>query len=665
MKIGFFACLIASLSACGDRLVDFDDGADGANAAPTVTSTLPVNEATGVALNSRLSATFSEAMDPATLDATTFAVRQGLTPVSGTVTVNGATNTATFTPAAALATSLLYTATITTGAQDSGGTALAAEHTWSFTTAPNAAPPVVTATTPLDVATGVGTNAKPTATFSKAMDPATLGATTFTLRQGATSVSGAVTVNGATNTATFTPAAALGTNLVYTATITTGARDSGGTALAAEHTWSFTTAPTATPPTVTSTLPVNGAPGVALNAAPSATFSDPMDPATLDTAAFSVTQGSTPVSGAVAYNSATNTATFTPAAALSANLVYTATITTGAKNSAGTALSANHTWSFTTAPNAAPPTVTATTPSNVATNVSINAKPTATFSKAMDPATLGTTTFTIRQGATPVSGAVSVNGATNTATFTPAAALGTGLVYTATVTTGARDLAGTGLATNHTWTFTTAACSQAPVALRSASSFVVLAGSTVTSTGPTSITGDLGVSPGTAVTGFPPGTVVGAQHAGDPTAAQGVADLTTAYNDAAGRTLCPVSVAGNLGGQTLAPGLYSSTSSLEISSGDLTLDAQGDGDAVFIFQMASTLTTTAGRQVVLANGAKAANVFWQVGTSATLGTTSAFQGTIMADQAVTLNNGATLNGRALARIAAVNLDSNTIVRPAP
>jgi hypothetical protein len=201
--------------------------------------------------------------------------------------------------------------------------------------------------------------------------------------------------------------------------------------------------------------------------------------------------------------------------------------------------------------------------------------------------------------------------------------------------------------------------------LGSAANFVVLAGSTATNTGPSSLTGDLGVSPGTAVTGFPPGSVVGATHAGDPTAAQGIADLTTAYNDAAGRTLCPVTVAGNLGGQTLAPGLYKSTSSLEISSGDLTLDAQGDGDAVFIFQTASTLTTTGGRQVTLTNGAKSANVYWQVGSSATLGTTSAFQGTIMADQAITLNTGATLNGRALARIGAVNLDSNTIVKPAP
>ena len=206
---------------------------------------------------------------------------------------------------------------------------------------------------------------------------------------------------------------------------------------------------------------------------------------------------------------------------------------------------------------------------------------------------------------------------------------------------------------------------QAPVALGSAASFAVLAGSTATNTGASTVTGDLGVSPGTAVTGFPPGTVTGATHAGDATAAQAQIDLTTAFNDAAGRSVGAVTVAGNLGGQTLTPGLYKSTSSLEISSGDLTLDAQADANGVFIFQMASTLTTTAGRQVILSGGAKASNVFWQVGSAATLGTTSVFKGTILADQSITLNTGATLDGRALARIAAVTLDANTITTQAP
>ncbi len=210
---------------------------------------------------------------------------------------------------------------------------------------------------------------------------------------------------------------------------------------------------------------------------------------------------------------------------------------------------------------------------------------------------------------------------------------------------------------------TTAA--QAPLPLGAAANFVVLAGSTVANTGLTMVNGDLGLSPGSAVTGFPPGTVTGTQHVTDITAAQAQLDLTTAYNDAAGRSVGPISVSGNLGGQTLAPGLYKSTSALEISSGDLTLDAQGDANGVFIFQMASTLTTTAGRQVILSGGAKAANVFWQVGSSATLGTTSVFKGTIMANQSITLTTGATLEGRALTSIGAVTLDSNTITLPAP
>ena len=170
------------------------------------------------------------------------------------------------------------------------------------------------------------------------------------------------------------------------------------------------------------------------------------------------------------------------------------------------------------------------------------------------------------------------------------------------------------------------------------------------------------MSPGTAVTGFPPGSVVGGSiHSADGPAGTAQVDLTAAYNDAAGRT-SPTVVAGDLGGQTLPAGLYKSTSSLGIT-GVLTLDGGGNSNSVFIFQVASALTTASGSQVVLIGGAQAANIFWQIGSSATLGTTSIFNGTILAQVSISLATGAVLNGRALARTGAVTLDTNTVGNP--
>jgi hypothetical protein len=412
-----------------------------------------------------------------------------------------------------------------------------------------------------------------------------------------------------------------------------------------------------------SSSPVNGSTNVTVNESPTAIFSRAMNPATINALTFTLMQGATAVPGVVTYDTTFDTATFSPTQPLSTQLTYTATLTTGAQDPTGAGLAADYVWSFTTNP--AGPTVLSTTPMDLALNVSINERPTATFSEAMNPVTLNSSTFTLMQGLNVVNGTVSLDNATHVAMFTPLVQLGLNLVYTATVTTGAADQGGVGLATDHVWSFTTGACSQSPVDLRSASTFAALAGSTLTSTGPSSITGDLGVSPGTAVSGFPAGTYTGSLHAGDVVSAQAMGDLATAYGDAQGRSLCAVTVDGDLGGQTLTPGLYKSTSSISVAGGDLTLDAQGDSDAIFIFQIASTLTTTSGRQVILTRGAKASNIVWQVGTSATFGTTTAFQGTVIADQAVTLETGATLNGRALAHIAAVTLDANTVVVPTP
>lgn len=310
------------------------------------------------------------------------------------------------------------------------------------------------------------------------------------------------------------------------------------------------------------------------------------------------------------------------------------------------------------------PVVSSAAPINGATSVALGSNIAAGFSEAMSAYTINAVSFRLNQGTTAISG--TVNYAGGIATFDPAVNLSPLTLYTATITTAAQDLAGNPLATNMVWSFTTAnvTAGVAPVKFGWADGFGVLAGSTVTNTGATVVNGDLGVSPGTAVTGFPPGFVYGTIHAGDQTAAQAQLNLTAAYNDAAGRTEGAILLAGNLGGLTLAPGLYKSTSSLEISSGDLTLDGQGKADAVFIFQMASTLTTTVGRRVILIGGAQAANITWQVGSSATLGTSSVFKGNIVAMASITVTTGASVEGRLLARTGAVTLDANTVVIPA-
>jgi hypothetical protein len=203
-----------------------------------------------------------------------------------------------------------------------------------------------------------------------------------------------------------------------------------------------------------------------------------------------------------------------------------------------------------------------------------------------------------------------------------------------------------------------ALAAQPPVGLGTDGAFAVLAGQTVTNTGSSTINGDLGVSPGAAVTGFPPGTVNGSTHEADAVAGQAQLDLTTAYNDAAGRTPF-VSVPADLTGLTLTAGVYQNSSALGLT-GALTLDAQGNPNAVFIFQAGSTLITGVGSSVNLINGAQACNVFWQVGSSATLGATSTFDGSILALSSISMNNGVTLDGRALARNGAVTLIDDTI-----
>lgn len=202
----------------------------------------------------------------------------------------------------------------------------------------------------------------------------------------------------------------------------------------------------------------------------------------------------------------------------------------------------------------------------------------------------------------------------------------------------------------------------AVVALGTTSTFAVLAADSIHSTGATVITGDVGVSPGTIVTGFPPATSSGAVQTGNAAAATAEADLLLAINDVTARSTNVVTLSGALDGIELSPGLYSTTSPLTLT-GTVTLNALGDPDAIFIIRTSSSLTTSAGSKVVLTGGAQAKNVVWLVGTTATLGSDSIFQGTILADQSITLNSGARLTGRVLSRTGAVTLDASVIVVP--
>ncbi|HWW06789.1 Ig-like domain-containing protein [Collimonas sp.] len=581
--------------------------------------------------------------------------------------------------------------------------------------------PTVIFTNPAAGATGVAINTKITASFSKAMTPATITATTFTLTApGAAAVTGSVVFNATDNIATFAPTGNLPPNTRFTATITAAAQDAGGVALASNFVWTFTTGASAdtTAPTVISSNPLNAGTAVPINQKVTAVFSEAMDPATITPSAFTVTgPAATPVPGTVTYAASGNTAIFTPISNLAANTTFTATISSGTQDLAGNALASNFTWTFTTGAVADTtlPTVISTNPADTASGVCTSKSINASFSKAMDPLTVGSTSFTLTgPGATSVAGAVAYNTAVNIATFTPAANLAASTTYTATIHGGAKDLAGNALASDKAWSFTTGTtgCGPiAPVALGAAAPFGNLggtAGSTNSGT-LTVIGGDIGSTATTAssVTGFHDlagdvytetgsnkGTVNGKIYTctvstlGPTSAAinvqscaianQAKSDAQTAFNN-----LSPASLpggtdpgSGQLGGLTLAPGTYQAAGgSFQITGSDLTLDAKGDANAVWVFQTASTLTVGAPgapRSVILINGAQAKNIFWQVGTSATIngagGGTMA--GTIIASSAISFSTVGNvqkviLNGRAVGLNASVTMTNTIINVPAP
>lgn len=705
---------------------------------PMVVATVPVNAATGVPINQVITANFNESMNCATLasPASTFSLTgPAAAVIRGTVACSS--STAMFTPASNLAVNTVYTATVTTAAQSMAGTPMAANYIWTFRTLPAPTPPTVISTVPANGASGVATNQAISATFSVAMDPATITSSTFTLSgQGGGVVAGVVTYVAAGAVAIFTPTAQLTPSTAYTATITTGIQDLQNTAMAANYTWTFTTAagPLVVTPSVTATIPANTANNVAVNQIVSATFSQPMNPATISNSTFKLTgPGSTTVSGLVAYAAVGNTLTFTPLAHLAPSTLYTGTITTGVQNLAGTALASNYVWSFTTGatPLTISPEIVSTNPINAATSVPLNQAVSATFTEAMNPLTITTGTFQLTgPGGASIAGTVSYDAINFIATFTPTAQLTASTTYTAMITNGATDLAGNPLGSSgsaNPWTFTTgAAAVPPPVVLGpTISLFGAFGGSAgITNQGiETVINGDLGTTGvSTLVTGFhdtsvmvggvaqctytetplnvglvngsidtaPPPPTVGCPNEGtavtSAVAAQASLEALTAYNTLAGIpngldvSVCPGcggGSAGELGNRTLASGIYKATpGSYSITQGDLTLDAKGDPNAFWVFQMATSLTIgtpSSPRNVLLVNGAQAKNVFWQVGSAATLNGVlggDTVVGSIFAQAGISISTAGvnaltTLNGRAIVLTGPVTMVNTVINVPAP
>ena len=571
--------------------------------------------------------------------------------------------------------------------------------------------PTVTLTNPLDGATTVYINTKISATFSQEMDPTTINVKTFTLKQGETAVSG--TVTGVGVNAIFTPDTYLAANTVFTATITNGAKNLEGNKILDDYVWSFTTGLTAdlTPPTVVLVSPANGVSGVDINKKVTVTFNEAMDPSSITAATFTLKRGITTVLGSVAYSGVI--AIFTPGSSLLPSTIYTATVTTGANDMASNALAANYVWTFTTGTGTdiIPPTVTLVNPALSATGVCLNKTISATFSEEMDPLTLSNMNFfVVGQAGT---GTVHYNPITNIATFKPASDLTANTTYNVKISTGVSDLADNSMAADYAWSFRTGTTTcVAPVALLTAAPFGTFGSSAgMTNTGiQTVINGDIGttaIATG-SITGFHDilgdiYTEVIATNIGDvqgkintcaisttgPTsvvpdpasclvAMNALADAQTAFNTLAGLP-SGATPAANLAGLTLAPGVYTAPAgSFMIQGNDLTLDAGGDANAVWVFQMpSSTLLvggpgSTAPQSIILAGGALAKNIFWQVGTTATINAAGGgtMEGTIIAGAGIifsTVGNTTktTLNGRALALTASITMVDTVINVPTP
>lgn len=580
----------------------------------------------------------------------------------------------------------------------------------------------VTAVTPLKDAMNVPVNTQTiTASFSKEMDPASITATSFILQQGAVTVAGGtVTYVAAGSIATLTlPIGNLLSNTLYTATVTQIASGLDGVTLATDFVWTFTTGAVVdiTPPTVISTAAygitgdTSGGINFPLNRSSTATFSESMDQLSLITPpAFTLMNDNlgTAVLGSVTYDVASKTLSFKPDIDLDPLTLYIATISIAAKDLAGNALAANYVWEWTTGniADTTRPTVTTTAPLDGALNVFIDQTVNATFSEDMDAATITDLSFTLTDaGLIAVDGLVTYNALTRIATLDPLVDLAPSTTYTATVTTVAADIAGNELegnqlpippaASDYQWRFTTGAVILPAANLGAAATFGMAATKGVTNAGATLINGDVVLNPDDTCNAVPVDNAGGFGLCGgfapsidgevitltypDLVTAQAVTDaLRAAYLEitpanmpgatpiAAPTTLgAPIGDALVEGDNLFYPGVYQSGTSILIS-GDLTLDAQGDANASFVFQAGSTVGTTPNTRILLVNGAKSSNVWWQAGSDATLQTNTTWHGNILAYRDITMVTDTTSCGRLFAGAftdGAFVFDANTVSVP--
>jgi uncharacterized repeat protein (TIGR02543 family) len=642
--------LTAFMSSCKDENVEV------IGVCPLVISTSPTDMAINVPLDQIITATFNEAMNPQSFTQATFIVESGaakkkesnkssetqenskdVAPVSGTISYSGVV--ATFTPSNPLVDNTTYLCRILASVNDLMGNALEIDYVWSFSTGATIVPSVIS-TDPLNLATGVALDKVISANFSVPMDPATITSSTFTVMDGTTSIVGTVSYSG--TTATFTPTSELPTEKIFTATITTGAKNVDGIALVEDYVWSFSTGATDFP-TVISTDPVDLDIDVEFNKVISANFSTAMDPATINTSTFILMDGTNSIPGTVDYSG--TTATFTPTSDLPAGITVTATITTGAENEEGTPLATDFVWSFTTQ-----------------YSLTVNAE---NGTVLLDPEQVGYNFEDIVELTATANDGYSFDSWSGDATGNDNPLLVTmdgNKVITANFTENP-------------------AIGPGQVDLGTAGDFAILAKTGISTINTTLITGHIGVSPATAtaITGFSQTMdasaefstsiyVVGNIYAADyapPTPtyiSTAISDQETAFTAAMGLTTDVIVDlgAGDISGMTLVPGLYKWGTGLLITNQGVTLE--GGPKDTWVFQIADDFTIQNNASITLAGGALAENIFWITSTQALLGSNVVFHGNILAQTLISLTDGTTVTGRLLSQ-SAVTLDASTVTMP--